>query len=215
MSLPLDLRVYLVTDRRLAGDRSLEDVVEAAVRGGVTLVQLREKDCAHEEFVRRARAMKERTDRAGVPLIINDDVEVAAAIGADGVHVGQSDTAYPDARERLGPEAIIGLTVEDFEQAAAAEELDVDYLGVSAIYATPTKVDAKGAFGVEGLRELRRLSRHRLVAIGGLDADNARPVVEAGADGIAVVSAICSASDPEVAARRLRDAVDRARGGAR
>ena len=115
---------------------------------------------------------------------------------------------YDEARRRLGSDAIVGLTVENFEQATQAEAMDVDYLGVSAIYATPTKLDARGSFGIEGMRRLRQQSRHRLVGIGGLDASNAADVMGAGADGVAVVSAICAAVDPEAAARELLEAID-------
>ncbi|HSW49095.1 MAG TPA: thiamine phosphate synthase [Bryobacteraceae bacterium] len=202
-----DWRLYLVTDRALAHPRPLEEIVRAAVRGGVTAVQLREKRCGIREFVVLARALKAGLP-AGVPLIINDRVDVALAAGADGVHLGQSDLDYDDARRLLGPDRFIGLSVETMEQALAAECLDVDYLGVSPIFSTPTKTDTGGAWGIEGLRLLRAQSRHRLIAIGGLNQGNAREVVGAGADGIAVVSAVCAAPEPESAARELRRIID-------
>ena len=208
---PVDWSLYLVTDRSLAAGRPLADVVEQAVRGGVSVVQLREKGGTTREFVALARTLKARLDDRGVPLIINDRVDVALAVGAAGVHVGQSDMAPADARRLLGDDALLGLSVETPAQAEEAETLDVDCLGVSPLFATPTKTDTAGTWGIEGLRQLRQHSRHALVAIGGLNETNAADAVRAGADGIAVVSAICAAPDPEQAARRLRQAIDAAR----
>jgi thiamine-phosphate pyrophosphorylase len=204
--------LYLVTDRRLARARSLEDLVGAALRGGVTAVQLREKECATREMVDLARALKAILAPAGVPLVIDDRVDVALAACADGVHIGQSDMDYRDARRLLGEDAIIGLSVETPEQAERATALDVDYLGVGPVFATLTKTDAAPAWGIEGLAALRRRSRHALVAIGGINRENAQAMIQAGADGIAVVSAICAADDPEQAARELRAAISAARG---
>jgi thiamine-phosphate pyrophosphorylase len=208
---PRDWSLCLVTDRRLSAPRSIEDVVRAALRGGVTAVQLREKECATRDFVELARALKATLGPAGVPLVINDRVGVALAAGADGVHIGQSDMAYGDARRLLGPDAIVGLSVETLEQAERAASLDVDYLGVGPVFPTATKADAAPAWGIEGLAALRRASRHVLVAIGGINRENVAAVMQAGADGIAVVSAICSAPDPEQAARELRVAINAAR----
>jgi thiamine-phosphate pyrophosphorylase len=203
--------LYLVTDRGLAGSRPLPDVVAAAVRGGVTVVQLREKQCSTREFVELARSLKALLAPCGVPLIVNDRVDVALAAGADGVHVGQSDMDPRDVRRLLGPDAIVGLSVETMEQAERAAALDVDYLGVSPIFSTSTKTDTASEWGLSGLAALRHASKHVLVAIGGIHPLNATQVIEAGADGIAVVSAICVAPDPETAARDLRRAIDQAR----
>ncbi len=200
----VDLTLYLVTDRELSRGRPLEDVVLAAVRGGATLVQLREKHTGTRDFVALARALRARLEPLKIPLIINDRVDVALASGAAGVHIGQRDMAYPDARRLMGPGAIIGLSVETPEQAAEAARLDVDYLGVSPVFSTPTKTDTTTEWGIEGLANLARVSPHPLVAIGGINATNARAVAAAGAAGIAVVSAICAAVDPEAAARELR-----------
>ena len=209
----VDWGLYLVTDRRLAGPRTLEELVRAAVRGGVTAVQLREKECSTREFVELARRLKVILAPTGIPLIVNDRVDVALAAGSDGVHLGQSDMEYRNARALLGPDAIVGLSVETSAQADEAESLDADYLGVSPIFPTPTKTDTVAAWGIEGLAALREASRHVLVAIGGINATNAAEVIHAGADGIAVVSAICAARDPEEAARELRRAVDETRRG--
>lgn len=199
--------VCLVTHRDACLGRPLQDVVLQAVRGGVSVVQLREKEASTRDFIETAQRMKVLLSPFDVPLIINDRIDVALAVGAAGVHVGQEDMPYPLARKLLGPEAIIGLSVDSWEQVEEAEAYDVDYLGVGAIFPTPTKPDAKGRWGVSGLADVRRKSRHRLVAIGGLDAGNVADVVRAGADCIAVVSAICSAPDPYQAASNLNQIV--------
>ncbi|MCC7496493.1 MAG: thiamine phosphate synthase [Bryobacterales bacterium] len=196
-----DPSLYLVTDRGQMGGRDLVNVVEAAARGGVTVVQLREKDASTREFIELARRLKPMLADLGVPLIINDRVDVALATGADGVHLGRNDMDYATARRLLGPEALIGISVETGNQQAPAS---ADYLGVSPIFDTPTKRDTAPAWGLEGLRRLRAQVTQPLVAIGGIHLENARLVMEAGADGIAVVSAICTAEDPEEAARELR-----------
>jgi thiamine-phosphate pyrophosphorylase len=204
----VDWSLYLVTNRALSLGRPIEEIVLAGVAGGVTAVQLREKGCSTREFVALARSLKQVLAPHGVPLLINDRVDVALAAGADGVHVGQSDMAYRDARALLGADALIGLSVETPEQAAEAEMCDCDYLGVGPIFPTGTKYDAAPAWGLDRLAELRRTSRHRLVAIGGITASNAALVATAGADGIAVVSAICSAPDPRAAATHLRRIIE-------
>jgi len=203
----IDWSLYLVSDRQLMHDRPLETIVEAAVEGGVGVVQLREKHCSTGEFVALAEHLLGLLAPRGIPLIINDRVDVALAVGAAGVHLGQTDMPYTKARALLGPDKLIGLSVENLEQAQAASALDVDYLGVSPIFTTPTKTDTQGQWGLAGLAELRARSPHRLVAIGGIHADNARAVVAAGADGLAVVSAICTAADPAQAAHTLRQAI--------
>lgn len=210
-----DFGLMLVTDRTLSRGRPLDEVVAAAVRGGVTAVQLREKTSSGREFLALARRLKDKLDAAGVPLLINDRADVALAVEAAGAHFGQDDLPYPDARRLLGPAADIGLSVETPGQAAEAEGWDVAYLGVSPVFATATKTDTKPPWGLDGLRRLRTLTRHRLVAIGGINAANAADVLEAGADGLAVVSAICSADDPEAAARVLRGILDRSRAAKR
>lgn len=198
-----DLKLYLVTDRPLCGDRSLEEVVRQAVAGGVTMVQLREKDIDTRTFVELGLSLKALLKPLGVPLVINDRVDVALACDADGVHIGQSDMPYDIARSLLGPSKIIGLSVENMDQVLEANTLDVDYIGISPVYATPTKTDTAAPFGLEGLRRAVALSRHPSVAIGGMNAATAADVFACGVDGIAVVSAIVAAPDPFEAARRL------------
>lgn len=208
MKRPFDPRLYLVTDRGLAAGPSVEEIVASAIRGGVTAVQLREKRLPIPDFVAAALRLKALLSRPGLPLIINDRIDVARAAGADGVHLGQGDAAPSEARRLLGRGAIIGLSVETMDQARAAGGEDLDYLGVSPVFTTPTKTDTGPGWGIEGLRRLRAATRLPLVAIGGISAVNAAAVLEAGADGIAVVSAIMSAPDPEAAARELRAIVD-------
>lgn len=198
-----DLKLYLVTDRGLAGDRAIEEIVRESVEGGATMVQLREKDIDTREFIGLAMNLKKVLEPYGVPLIINDRVDVALAAGADGVHIGQSDMPYSMARRLLGPDRIIGLSVENFEQIEEANALDVDYIGVSPVFATPTKTDTSEPFGLEGLRKAVRMSVHPTVAIGGMNERTAADVMACGTDGIAVVSAIVCASDPRQATRNL------------
>ncbi|HOP39682.1 MAG TPA: thiamine phosphate synthase [Geobacteraceae bacterium] len=199
-----NLDLHLVTNRNVSLGRDLLDIVQAAVQGGVSVVQLREKECATREFVELGQAVSSLLQKTSVPLIINDRVDVALAIGANGVHIGQSDMPYVDARRLLGPDAIIGLSVESEAHALAAEDLDVDYLGLSPVFTTPTKTELKEQLGLEGVAKIRRLSRHRLIAIGGINCENISAILKSGADGVAVVSAICSAPDPLMATRQLQ-----------
>lgn len=207
MSLDFNLSLYLVTDRPLSLGRPIEEVVVAAVEGGVTMVQLREKDCPTGEFITLARALKGALAPHGVPLIINDRVDVALAVDADGVHIGQSDMSYEDARRLLGPDKIIGLSVENFSDLERANSLEVDYVGISPVYGTPTKRDTAEPFGLEGLRRAVALSVHPTVAIGGMNATTIGEVMQTGVDGVAVVSAICSAPSPKAAAQELLDII--------
>jgi thiamine-phosphate pyrophosphorylase len=204
-----DPTLYVVTDPELARGRRLSDVVAAAVRGGVTLVQLRDKQAGGRALLETARALKSVLAPLGVPLIVNDRVDVAHAAGT-GCHVGQSDLPAAAARAILGPDAILGLSLDDPEQAHAIDPAQVDYVAHGPFAATATKADAGGATGAEGLAATRRLTGLPLVAIGGIDARNAAAAVRAGADGIAAVSAIMAAADPEAASRELRAAIDAA-----
>jgi thiamine-phosphate pyrophosphorylase len=200
--------IYLVTDPGLCRDKTVEFTVAEALRAGVDCVQLREKNCGTRAFVETAIRVKASMAGFNVPLIINDRIDVALACGADGVHIGQDDMPAHLARKLLGPDKLIGLSVESWEDVEAAQELDVDYLGVSPVFPTTTKTDTKTVWGLEGLSRIRTFSRHPLVAIGGLDFSNARDVILAGADSIAVVSAICGTEDPYGAAKQLCDTVN-------
>ncbi len=196
--------VYLVTDRELCLGRPLDEVVLAAVRGGAGAVQLREKHADSREFLALARALVSRLQPMGIPLIVNDRADIALAAGAAGLHVGQSDLPPEDARRLMGENAIIGLSVETREELLAAEKLDIDYVGISPVFATPTKTDTLAPWGLDGLRWAREHSPLTLVAIGGIHRENAAAVLEAGAHSLAVVSEICSADSPEEAARGLK-----------
>jgi thiamine-phosphate pyrophosphorylase len=207
----IDYSLYLVTDRGLARGRSNIEIVTAAVRGGATVVQLREKDCSTREFIKQGLAIKEFLKDHGVPLIINDRVDVAQALKADGVHLGQTDMPLGLAKMILGDAMIIGISAESLQDAIEAVKGGADYLGVSPIYATPTKTDTAPALGLEGLRAIRKAVKLPLVGIGGLNTKNAADVIRNGADGVAVVSAIVAADDPETAAGDLKKIITEAR----
>lgn len=195
-------RLYLVTDEKL-DTVALPQVVTQAIQGGVTMVQLREKQTSTRRFLQRAEAVKKVLAGTGVPLIINDRLDIALAIDADGVHLGQSDMPVAKAREILGPDKIIGLSIETEQQLVTVSSEAVDYIGLSAIFATPTKTDTVNAWGLDGLSRAVKVSPFPVVAIGGIDINNASDIFETGANGIAVVSAICGVDDPTEAARAL------------
>jgi len=207
----IDYSLYLVTDRRLARGRSTLDIVQAAVSGGVTCVQLREKDCSTLEFIEQALAIKNFLVARKVPLVINDRMDVALAAAADGVHLGQSDMPLEMARKIAGPSMRIGISAESVQDAVEAEKGGADYLGVSPVYTTPTKTDTVPPLGLEGLREIRKGVEIPLVGIGGLNKSNAAEVIRNGADGVAVVSAIVAADDPGASAMNLKQIIDEAR----
>jgi len=202
-----DLSLYLVTDRSLALNRSLEYVVKEAAEGGVTMVQLREKDCSSKEFLNLAIQLKRCLKSFAIPLIINDRLDIALACDADGLHIGQNDIPYEIARRLLGKDKIIGLSVENIRDVIEANKLDVDYIGISPVFSTPTKTDTAEALGLDGVREITKLSEHPSVGIGGINLSNAHEVIAAGADGISVVSAIMSHPDPRLSASQLKDIV--------
>jgi thiamine-phosphate pyrophosphorylase len=206
-----DFSLYLVTDRGLSLGRDTADIVRAAVAGGVTCVQLREKSCGTREFVREARAVRDILARTGVPLIINDRVDVALAVGADGVHLGQTDMLVADARRLTGPHMLIGVSAECVEDAVRAQAQGADYIGVSPVFATPTKTDTAPPLGLAGVAAIRAAVSLPVVGIGGIGPANAAEVIRAGCDGIAVVSAIVSAADPERAAAELLTIIRKAR----
>ncbi len=200
----IDYSLYLVTDADLSGGRSTLEVVEAAIRGGVTVVQYREKNASTRRMFEEALELRALCRRHSVPFIVNDRVDVALAVNADGVHVGQEDLPAALARRLVGPGRLVGVSVDNIDQARQAQADGADYVGASPIFATPTKPDASPPMGIEGLRELARLCQLPVVAIGGINRTNAAEVLQAGAVGIAVVSAIVSARDVEHAARELK-----------
>lgn len=199
--------VYLVTDRRYSIGRSTAQIVEAAVRGGVSVVQLREKDLNTRDFLLEGLQIRDLLGRAGVPLIINDRIDVVLALDADGVHLGPSDMPLPEARKILGPRRIIGFSAEKQEHLQPSLAQWVDYFAISPVFFTQTKDDIVEPWGLEGLQKARRLTGAHLVAIGGVKHENAGQVVESGADSVAVITAITAADDPELATRDLVAAV--------
>ncbi len=201
--------VYLVTDRALCRGRDLETVVRAAVRGGVSAVQLREKHTTTREVYEQALALKPMLTENGVALIINDRVDIALAVDADGVHLGRTDLPAPIARRLLGPDKIIGLSVNDYEHLTDEAAAYADYLALSPLFHTLTKEDITPPWGLDGLPRARALTGKPLVVIGGLNAGNSRSAAGAGADCAAVVSAIVSADNPreatEILVREVRE----------
>ncbi|MDA8410310.1 MAG: thiamine phosphate synthase [Treponema sp.] len=207
----VDWSLYLVTDRSLSRGRSTESLVEAAIRGGATVVQYREKNLSTRMMIEEAAAIAAICRRLGALFIVNDRLDVALAVGADGLHVGQDDMPARVARDLLGPAAILGVSAGSGAEAKKAEAAGADYIGASPIFSTPTKTDAGPALGIAGLSAMAAATTLPVVAIGGINADNARSLIAAGASGLAVVSAIVAADDPEVSARNLRTIIDGAR----
>jgi thiamine-phosphate pyrophosphorylase len=207
MTRRFDPTLYLVTDPDLARGRELAQVAAAAVRGGVTLVQLRDKGGDGRALLEAALALNAVLEPHGVPLLVNDRADIAYAAGA-GCHVGQSDLPAEAARAIVGPDAILGVSIDEVQQADAVDPELVDYLAYGPFAATATKSDAGAPVGADGMAAVRKRIMLPLIAIGGIDAHNVAEAVRAGADGIAVVSAIMAATDPEGASRKLRAAID-------
>lgn len=199
-----DLSLYLVTDAALCAKAGLEATVEAAVKGGVTMVQLRDKHASDEAMTAQAQRLKALLAGTGVPLIINDRLNVAVASQADGLHVGQSDTAVQEARQALGSQAIIGLSINTLEQLHNAPVALLDYVGLGPVFATVSKQDHAQPIGFDGLATLASACPLPSVAIGGLKAQHAAQVRATGANGLAVISAICGQPDPYQAAMAFR-----------
>jgi len=208
---PDQWRTYLVTQQSLSAGRSTETIVKAAIEGGIDAVQLREKDTSAQHRIELGERLRELTSDAGVDLIVNDRIDIAYAVGADGVHLGQSDPSVSTAREILGPEATIGVSVSTVSEARLAAISGADYLGVGAIYGTDSKPDAETAddgLGVDQLAKIVEAVTIPVVAIGGITPENASGPIQAGATSVAVISAITAADDPAAATRALREAVD-------
>jgi thiamine-phosphate pyrophosphorylase len=210
----VDLRVYAIVDPQVSGGHDLADLARRVAAGGATLIQLRDKVSETRAMVERARAIKAALPPS-VPLLINDRVDVALASGAAGVHVGQDDMAAEDARRLLGPDAIIGLSINKVALAESAPLEFIDYAGVGGVYGTTSKAQKNQPIGPAGLRAIveafhRRKPAFPTCGIAGINAGNAAEVIAAGADGVSIISALSLASDPEQAARALRGIVDRA-----
>jgi len=206
----IDLSLYLVTDQGLSRGRSHEFIVTEAVKGGVTIVQLREKDISSREFYQLAKSLMSILKPLKIPLIINDRLDIALAVDADGLHIGQSDLPYSVARRIMGKDKIIGLSVETIEQAREANDLDVDYIGLSPVFSTNTKLDINTPLGLSGIQKIASFTNHKTVAIGGINSSNAQSIIASGADGIAVVSAIVSQDNPKEEASNLKEIVSKA-----
>ena len=203
---PEDMLLYAVTDRAWLNGATLESQVEQALKGGATFVQLREKELDEETFLEAAKKIKKLCGKYHVPFVINDNVDIALAVDADGVHVGQSDMEAGKVREKLGPDKIIGVSCKTVEQALLAKKHGADYLGVGAMYPTGTKKDAT-AVTPAALSEICHAVDIPVVAIGGINKDRLEPLKGTGVDGVAVVSAIFAAEDIEKAAKELKEAV--------
>jgi thiamine-phosphate pyrophosphorylase len=211
----IDVRLNAIVDPERANGRSLAELTRMVVAGGATLIQLRDKLGSTRRMIEEARAIHAVLAGTGVKLVINDRVDVALAMGADGVHVGQDDMRVEDARRLLGPKAIIGLSIKTVALGQAAPIDLLDYVGAGGVYVTTSKDNPSMPIGTAGLREIVAALRARsrdfpIVGIAGIDAGNAAEVIAAGADGVAVISALSAQNDPEAAARELRGIVDRA-----
>ena len=209
-----DYSLMYVTDERITDDTQFLAILEASLKGGTTIVQLREKKCDSRYFYERAVATKKLCEKYHIPLIVNDRIDIALAINADGVHVGQKDLPVAVVRELLGPDKIVGWSVSNEAQAVEANDLQVDYIGLSPIFATGTKTeDLDPPLEIEGLVALKAISNKPIVCIGGVNQKNAQSVFQNGSDGIAVISAISQAQDPEQATRQINGMNPRASPG--
>jgi thiamine-phosphate pyrophosphorylase len=198
----IDFTLYLVTDRRWLGEKGLPEAVEEAIQGGVTIVQLREKEISSKEYLEIAKQVKEVTDRYRIPLIINDRTDIAFACDAAGVHLGTDDLPVGIARKMLGDQKIIGASAESLQEALALEKQGADYLGVGAVFPTDTKTDA-GSITLEELADIKASVKIPVVAIGGITAENAAVALKTGVNGLAVVSAIMAQKEVQKATHHL------------
>lgn len=209
MKMPIDLSCYLVTDRGALNLEQFLKIIKKSILGGVTIVQLREKNLSAREMISIGQALCSLLRPLSIPLIINDRVDIAHLISADGVHLGQSDLKVREARAILGSQAIIGLSVATIEQVIEAQDEEVDYLAASPVFHTQTKADCSRPWGLEGLKQACSISRHPVIAIGGINETNVEKVMAHGAVGVAVVSAIFNAPCPQMAAMALKNRMKR------
>ena len=205
---PEDLLLYAVTDRSWLGDHDLVDQVEETILAGTTIVQLREKELSDKDFLAEAVKIQSVCQKHNIPFIINDNLEVAIACGADGIHVGQSDLAANQVRERLGKDKIIGVSAQTVEQAILAEQMGANYLGVGAVFSTSTKLDASDV-SFDTLKQICKAVSIPVVAIGGINAHNLLQLSGSGVNGVAVVSAIFAQNDISKATRELRQLAEK------
>lgn len=198
-----DMVLYIVTDRTWLHGHTLEEDVRAAIEGGATFLQIREKDLDHEAFVKEARKLKALAQTAGIPFVVNDDIDIALEVDADGVHIGQSDGSVAQARRKIGADKILGVSAQTLEQALSAERDGADYLGVGAVFSTSTKTDAKEV-SFETLRNICSSVKIPVVAIGGINEENLHELSGSKVDGVAVISAVFAQPDIRAAAERIR-----------
>ncbi len=206
-----DLSLYVITDPYLSKGRSHREVVEKAIAGGATMIQLREKESTSLDFYRLAKEVVSATKKQGVPLIINDRVDIALAVDAEGIHVGQKDLPAPVVRKMIGKDKILGVSAGNIEEAKIAEKEGADYIGVGAVFSTATKSDARQAIGLERLQTVAKSVNIPAVAIGGINHDNVEAVIQSGVDGVAVVSAIVAAENIQKAAEEMKIFIDRSK----
>ena len=198
-----DLSLYLVTDSRLIGQKNLLSVVEPALKGGVKVVQFREKSMEAKEIFDVAMELRALTSKYNVPLIINDRLDIAQAVDADGVHLGQLDLPVEKVRQILGANKLIGFTVHNEAQAKAANQMDVDYVVAAPVFRTNTKLDTRGLLGFEGLRSILKVSKKPVIAAGGISLKNIAEVVDMDVDGVVVVNPIMTSDDPQLSAEKF------------
>lgn len=203
----LDWSLYVITDSGVIGHRGLFETVEAALRGGATVIQYREKKKSTRLMVQEAAALAALCRHYHAGFIVNDRIDVALAVDADGVHLGQDDMPLDVARRLLGPDRIIGVTVHNKKEIEEAQQGGADYISLAPVFATPTKPDHQSPMGVDGLKRLMQWVRGPAVAIGGIHAGNVQDVMAAGVDGVCVVSAVLGQDDPQHAARTLKNLI--------
>ena len=204
----IDYSLMFVTDDSITDDPTFFNILEDSLKGGATIIQLREKSCNTHSFYKRALKSKTLCIAYNVPLIINDRIDIALAVGADGVHIGQTDMPYEIARKLLGDTKIIGLSVSNTQQALDANNLTVDYIGISPIFNTSTKnIDLAPPLGIEGLKIIRTLFSKPILCIGGIQKNNVADIIKNGSNGIAVISAISKAEYPEKETKKLKEII--------
>lgn len=208
----IDYSLYVITNRDLPRNRTLIEVIEEVIQGGATIIQLREKNLPTRIFFENAQTVRKITKTTGIPLIINDRLDIALAVGADGVHLGDEDLPLRYARE-IAPHFIIGYSADSVHQAQKAEEDGANYLGVGSVFPTQTKIDAGMAIGTKRLREIKTAVSIPVIAIGGITLENLPEVIQSGVDGVAVVSAIVAADSPFETTKRFRYIIDTFRKG--
>lgn len=203
MANKLDFSLYVVTDSRLVGEKSLESVIQLALKGGATMIQYREKNKEANEIYAKALVLKNMCNKFGVPLIINDRLDIAMAIDADGIHIGQKDLPIAEVRKLFGPHKIIGFTVENEAQVVLSNGQEVDYYIAAPVFRTNTKLDDRGLLGIEGLKSMIKVSKKPVIAAGGISLKNAADVMDLGSAGIVVVNQIMSGEDPKLISEKF------------